>query len=98
MTRSLAFTGRATTDITDAFEWYERKRSGLGDEFRAALARAFDLVELMPEAGPIVHRDLRRLLLRQFPFAIYYRLEAERVEVRACLHQRRHPGTWRRRA
>jgi plasmid stabilization system protein ParE len=52
----------------------------------------------MPEAGPIVHRDLRRLLLRSFPFAIYYRLTVERVEVRACLHQRRHPGAWRRRS
>jgi len=43
MTRALAFTGRATTDITDAFEWYSRQRSGLGEEFRAALSRAFDL-------------------------------------------------------
>ena len=98
MTRTLAFTGRATTDITDAFEWYERQRSGLGDEFLGALARAYEFVELMPEAAPIVHRDLRRLLLRKFPFAIYFRLDAERVEIRACLHQRRHPGSWRRRA
>jgi plasmid stabilization system protein ParE len=73
MTRTLAFTGRATTDITDAFEWYARQRSGLGEEFRAALSRAFDLINLMPEAGPLGHGDLRRLLLlRKFPFAIYY--------------------------
>jgi plasmid stabilization system protein ParE len=95
MTRTLAFTGRATTDITDAFEWYSRQRSGLGEEFRAALSRAFDLIKLMPEAGPLVHGDLRRLLLRKFPFAIYYRVGTQRVEVRACLHQRGHPGTWR---
>jgi len=38
---------------------------------------------------PIVHRDLRRLLLERFPHSLYYRLTDSTIEVRACLHQRR---------
>jgi len=35
--RSLAFTPLASTDIEEAYRWYEAQRPGLGDEFRAAL-------------------------------------------------------------
>ena len=47
-----------------------------------------------------MYRDLRRVLLHRFPYSVYYRLvPAERLaEVRACVHQRRHPRTWRGRA
>ena len=96
MTYTLAFTERAAVDIINAFEWYETQRSGLGDEFRDALDRTFDLVRQMPETGPVVHAGLRRLLLKRFPFAIYYRLDAEIVVIHGCLHQRRDPLTWPR--
>jgi plasmid stabilization system protein ParE len=92
MTYALAFTERAAADIINAFEWYDRQRSGLGDEFLDALSRTFELAQLMPAAGPEVHRGLRRLLLRKFPFAIYYRIDAGVIEIRGCLHQRRNPG------
>ncbi len=52
MTYTLAFTERATADITDAFEWYEAQRFGLGDDFRLALNRTFELVQQMRNAGP----------------------------------------------
>jgi toxin ParE1/3/4 len=98
MTYSLAFTGRAAVDIINAFEWYEARRSGLGVEFRNALNRTFELTQHMPTAGPEVHRGLRRLLLKRFPFAVYYRVHEDTVEVLGCLHQRRDPGAWTRRA
>jgi plasmid stabilization system protein ParE len=96
MTYPLAFTERAAVDIINAFEWYEARRSGLGVEFHDALNRTFELIEHMPTAGPEVHHGLRRLLLKRFPFAIYYRIDEEIVEVRGCLHQRRDPGAWPR--
>ncbi len=98
MSVTLAFTERATRDITDAFEWYEAQRFGLGDDFVIALRKTFALLQMMPDAGPVVHRDLRRVLLRTFPYAVYYRVGSDRVEIRGCLHQRRSPRVWRRRA
>ena len=89
MTYALAFTERAATDVINAFEWYEAQRSGLGSEFIAALNRTFELLQQMPGAGPEVHAGIRRLLLKRFPYAIYYRIEGSIVEVRGCLHQRR---------
>ena len=86
------------TDFSDAFNWCEARRSGLGNEFLDALDRTFELVQFMPEVGPDVHRGLRRLLIFSFPYPIQYRKIDWRVDIRGCLAQVRNPRRWRRRA
>jgi plasmid stabilization system protein ParE len=91
------FTPMVSVDIEEAHQWYEAQRVGLGDEFRASLTVVWKLLTQFPEAGPVVHRDLRRVLLPRFPFSVYYRVVGQAVEVRGCLHQHRNPNAWRRR-
>jgi toxin ParE1/3/4 len=74
------------------------QRAGLGWDFVAEVDAAVALLEQAPEAGPIVHRELRRLLLHRFPYALYYTLTNELIDVRAVLHQRTAPIRWRERA
>jgi plasmid stabilization system protein ParE len=96
--RELRFTSLAARDVTSARDWYDAQRPGLGAEFVAAVATALDLIGRLPEAAPVVIKDVRRLLLARFPYALYYRLTEEVIEVRACLHTRRDPRRWRSRA
>lgn len=98
MSRGLRFTPAASRDIVAAYNWYEDQQPGLGEQFRAELSVAFALVQQFSEAGPAVHRDLRRLLVRRFPYAIYYRLTDADVIIRGCLHLHSDPSRWRRRA
>ena len=98
MRRQLGFTPAASADIADAYEWYEAQRPGLGEDFRGELTVAFTLLAEFSETGPAVHRDLRRVLVRRFPYAVYYRIADSAVEVRGCLHLHRDPRAWRRRA
>ena len=98
MTFRVEFRPLASADVAEAFSWYEGQRVGLGAEFEADLDRTLELLSHMAGAGPIVHRTLRRLLLRRFPFAVYYELAGETVRIRAVGHTRRHPSTWKRRA
>ena len=44
-----------------------------------------------PEAYPIVYRNLRRAVLRQFPFAIFYEVSPREIVVFAVYHSRRDP-------
>lgn len=94
------FTPLADADVAEACDTYEGAREGLGADFLDDLGRAVVLLGEHPEAGPAVYRDLRRVLLHTFPYSLYYRLAPAEtlVEVRACVHQRRHPRAWRRRA
>ncbi len=98
MTFRLEFRPEAFADITEAFSYYETQRSGLGADFEAELHQTVQLLAEMARAGPVVYRRLRRVLMQRFPFAIYYRVSGEIVEVRAVIHSSRDPRTWKRRA
>jgi plasmid stabilization system protein ParE len=97
---TVQFTSLAEADVAEAYDWYASSRRGLGEEFLADMDSVIQMVEQMPEVCPTVYRELRRALLHRFPYSIYYRLlpSVATIEVRGCVHQRRHPRTWRRRA
>jgi len=88
----------ARQDLIDALNWYEARRPGLGDRFMKAVTRTMNLISSSPEMFPIVYRDVRRALVRPFPFGVFYRTHPESIHVLALLHGRRDPGTWQSRA
>ena len=100
MTWTIQFTGLAEDDVDEAYARYSSSRRGLGDEFLADMDAVIQMLVQVPEVGPAVHQGLRRVLLHRFPYSVYYRLlpSLTTIEVRACVHQRRHPRSWRRRA
>jgi plasmid stabilization system protein ParE len=49
------------------------------------------------ELFPVVYKQVRRALLRRFPYVVYYLVERDLLEVLACVHGKQHPRTWRRR-
>ena len=85
----------AAADIEDAVDWYERQREGLGTEFLEAVYLALESIAQNPQRAPLIHRDVRRALLRRFPYGIYYRVYPDLVVVVACMHGRRDPKRWR---
>ncbi len=94
---TVRFRAEAASDVVLAREWYDGQRPGLGDDFVLALERVVGLVSELPEAFPEIAVGLRRALLGRFPYAVYYRLDGDLVDVIACLHTRRSPSRWRSR-
>ena len=80
-----------------AREWYDAQRPGLGDEFIQGLEHVIELISDLPEVFPEIAVGLRRALLGRFPYAVYHRLDADLIDVIACLHTRRSPSRWRSR-
>jgi plasmid stabilization system protein ParE len=87
----------ARVDIREALLWYEDQKPGLGDRLDAELTRLFDRILRSPLQFPEVEQDVRRGLLRKFPYEVYFLLEGDAIFVLAVLHQRRHPDVWKRR-
>jgi plasmid stabilization system protein ParE len=79
----------ADGDISEARDWYERQRPGLGDEFLAAVAEVFLRLEAAPEQFPIYYRGFRRALTERFPYKIFFRIEGDAVIVFRVLHAAR---------
>ena len=87
----------AAADIEEAFLWYERQRSGLGDELRQELKVLLDRLSERPELYQVLHRETRRALLKRFPYGLFYRVYPEAIVVVAVMHARRSPRRWRSR-
>lgn len=79
---------RAERDISDAFDWYEARRSGLGDDFLESVDRCFARVTSDPELYATRYGHVRRARLRRF---VYFVVRSERIDVLAVYHARRRP-------
>ena len=85
-------TSAAAADLITAHDWYELRSPGLGKDFvREVDAAVFHLVR-HPELFPPVHRGLRRVLVRRFPYAVFYRIDSDAIRLVAVLHCRMDPG------
>jgi toxin ParE1/3/4 len=87
----------AERDIAAAYDWYEDREVGLGQAFLAQVNAALALIERNPELHPRLHREIRRVLTKRFPYGVFYIVEKEVVVVLAVLHQASDPERWKSR-
>lgn len=81
----------AEEDLIGGFKFYENHSRGLGDYFLDSIFS--DIESLRAYAGiHALHFGYHRLLSKRFPFAIYYRLHNEIIQVYAVLDCRRSPA------
>ena len=97
MTRPLVFHPDVEDEVRGAYQWYESRQSGLGDDFLAALEVVYRRLETSPEIHQVIEQNVRRALLRRFPYAVYYIVFPDRVEVIAVQHCHRDPAAWQSR-
>lgn len=99
MTRTVTLRPQAREDLLDAYHWYEDQRSGLGNEFLAAAAQIFLILEESPERFPVYYNGFRRAMLDRFPYKVFYRIENTSIIVFRILHAARdHARLLRRRS
>jgi toxin ParE1/3/4 len=98
MTYRVVFRRAAQREFVDATWWYEERRAGLGAEFRAEIEHAIESVAQNPARFPLMHRDVRCIRARRFPYSMFFRVEETRVVVLAVFHVRRNPLIWQSRS
>jgi plasmid stabilization system protein ParE len=84
-------------EINDAYEWYERRRIGLGVDYLNEVERVLAEISSNPARYGFVEADVREGMLKRFPYAIYYRVMTDRIRVLAVYHTSRAPSGWKRR-
>ncbi|MDQ3815460.1 MAG: type II toxin-antitoxin system RelE/ParE family toxin [Armatimonadota bacterium] len=107
MRRKLLIRPEAEADIVTAHNWYKLQAEGLGTEFLRAVDACLSAIERNPLAYPLIHKQVRRSLIRKFPYAIFYLIEieededlsqpVEKIVVLACFHAKRDPKQWQKR-
>lgn len=81
----------AELDVAEAQLWYEAQRSGLGIEFHSEVSQVFDRLANTPLIYQIAYRDVRRAVVRRFPYNVWYRVLGEMVIVLACTPGKQDP-------
>jgi len=97
MAAKLIFAPEVESDIQEAYDWYEKRRAGLGEEFVSCLDACFQRICRSPELHAKIHQDYRRALLRRFPYLVFYEFVDNTVTVYCVFHTARDPSKWRER-
>ena len=94
MKKRVSFHELAEIELNDASIFFESKREGLGLRFLAAMEAAVTHIQEHPQASPIIIEDIRRKVLRRFPYSILYSIKSDRIRILAIANQRRRPFYW----
>ena len=86
----------AKAEVAEAAAWYESQERGLGREFLRAFRAATAVLRRNPFQYQPVDEQTRRLLLRRFPYSVFFEVHSD-VVVLACVHQARDPAVWQQR-
>lgn len=84
--------------MADASRWYDAQRSDLGLDFLRSIERVIERIEAAPRVGSPVpgvpDTDIRRVLVRRFPYHVVYIELPDRAQILAVAHHRRRPRYW----
>lgn len=89
----------AETDVMEAALWYEDRQSGLGLTFWSAVDAAYRRIRDNPQSFSLWEKKpgsrlIRRMVLKQFPYVIYFEVLPTEILVVAVSHASRSPDHW----
>lgn len=91
MAAEVVYKAAAEAEIEIAFREYESQQNGLGVQFLDELRRVEGHLRLNPALYQRIDGDLRRAVLRRFPYGLFHVIDDGQVVVLACLHLHREP-------
>lgn len=94
---SYVFHPEAEAELDQAIDWYEAMEPGLGLDFAMEIRDAIGRAVSFPKAWPSIAPDVRRCLVKRFPYGVLYAEEPDRVFVLAIMHLHRRPDYWKNR-
>ncbi|MDR3711307.1 MAG: type II toxin-antitoxin system RelE/ParE family toxin [Puia sp.] len=79
MNYGLVVQSEAVIEIQEAFEWYERRRAGLGFALIEELEEGFERLSKHPQHYTAINQKYRRLRVKRFPYLIVYEIKTDTV-------------------
>jgi toxin ParE1/3/4 len=97
MTRTLVVSNMAEDDLANAMACFDDIRPGLGHDLVLCVEHAHDRILERPQAFPVIMPHVRRILVRRFPYGVFFRVRQHRIEVEALFPLRADPARLRKR-
>ena len=87
----------AEAEFVDAIRSYGKHAADLALDFEKAVDEGLAAIRQAPLRYPLIRGETRRLLIRRFPYGIFYIPQPREVHVLAIYHLKRDPRGWQRR-
>jgi plasmid stabilization system protein ParE len=87
----------AQEEMDESFDFYEDREGGLGVRFAESVQRTLDRLSHSPFVHAVVEGDVRKAVVKGFPFCVYYSVEPQGVVVVSVFHTSRDPQIWKSR-
>jgi plasmid stabilization system protein ParE len=84
----------AEIELDDAFDYYEYELPGLGQKFLDEFKNGINRILTHPYAWSPLQKNVRKCILKKFPFNIVYAIEENLIIILAVAHQHREPYYW----
>jgi plasmid stabilization system protein ParE len=91
MSRQLIVRSAAERDLLEAFRYYESVVPGLGAAFVQRVDEAMTAISMTPEGYRKRHGEFRLLVLRQFPYGVFYLFDGRIISIAAIVPLMRDP-------
>ncbi len=88
----------AEAELAESYLWYEAQSAGLGADFLLCVEAALHQVERNPEGFQLIYKNVRRALVKRFPYGVFYTSSKSTITVIAVFHASRNPMIWRGRS
>lgn len=96
--RQIIVRPEAEQEVRQAFDWYQEQSAGLGFEFLRAIEVCLSGISRNPFAYIVAKvPNVRRALVRRFPYALFYLVDDEAIVVIAIFNVKRQPIDWTKR-
>ena len=97
MNLPVRFLREARSEFRDAVEWYEDRQVGLGLTFISRVRDVLNSVSADSERHAVVYLDVRKAVVRNFPYVVLYRADGAEILIVSIFHTSREPRAWKSR-
>lgn len=94
---NVIFHSEAKQEFRQAILSYQEIDRELGADFELKVEEALALIVAFPRLGQEIRPQIRRMLLRRFPYGVLYSICADCIYIVAVMHLHARPDYWQSR-
>jgi len=91
------FHPEAEIEFNKAIDYYAEIEEELGYDFAIEVHAAIQRSLSYPKAWPAIEGEIRRSLVKRFPYGVLYSEENNGIYILAIMNLHRHPNYWKHR-
>ena len=92
---NFSFHPEAEEEFNQAIDYYNDVEQGLGDDFAYEIYTSIRRVVEFPKAWPVLEDEVRRSLVKRFPYGVIYSEEQNGIFILAVMNLHRDPDYWK---